>query len=388
MAKDPDFVITIAGQDVTSAVRAASGWEVVDDEENMSQITVEMANIDLKYTDLPEIGAPLSIRFGYVGDLSGAMEFPIAEIRPTFPSDGNPRITVVAYDETQRLGGEKMCGNFAKGTKPKDVIQDVGKANGMEVDLEGDPAKWDEGTPLSVFNEDPNQVQYRMQGLMREKKGRKGPATAMPKKAGKPGKFKGRITPGASGPNATTTPFPQNADEALERARQANNGRDAAGDPVTANLTVLGYPKLRAKKCIAVANVGQKYSGKWYAKNVKNAWRPGSGYRSVGLLIRGGVGKGEAGGAAPMVRYAEIEKKGKMYVGPRKLDGEVQATFTYGDGTYVFEFEPCVRPQTNRGGGEGKGHVLDVDYWNKGNVLKTEDDETDAKEKDGQGEEQ
>jgi hypothetical protein len=40
----------------------------------------------------------------------------------------------------------------------------------------------------------------------------------------------------------------------------------------------------------------------------------------------------------PIVTYADIYKENTIYVGERKIDGESQAEFTYGDGTYVINF--------------------------------------------------
>ena len=40
----------------------------------------------------------------------------------------------------------------------------------------------------------------------------------------------------------------------------------------------------------------------------------------------------------PVVAHADIYKPNTVYVGERKLDGESQESFTFGDGTYVISF--------------------------------------------------
>ena len=82
-----------------------------------------------------------------------------------------------------------------------------------------------------------------------------------------------------------------------------------------------------------------------------------------------------------VIAYADIYKEKTVYVGPRKLDDESQAEFTYGDGTYVQHFMYKKSTQDSKRGGEktaGSGGERDKKFnaskttWNanKGNAKK------------------
>lgn len=54
----------------------------------------------------------------------------------------------------------------------------------------------------------------------------------------------------------------------------------------------------------------------------------------------------------PTIAYADIYKKNTVYIGPRKLDDEAQAEFTFGDGTYVVHFLYRKSTQDMKRGGD------------------------------------
>jgi hypothetical protein len=56
--------------------------------------------------------------------------------------------------------------------------------------------------------------------------------------------------------------------------------------------------------------------------------------------------------AKAVIAYADIYKDKTVYIGPRKLDDESQAEFTYGDGTYVQHFMYKKSSQDGRRGGD------------------------------------
>ena len=130
--------------------------------------------------------------------------------------------------------------------------------------------------------------------------------------------------------------------------------------PITATLKLRGFPTLRAKSNVTIVGVGSDNSGTYYVKKVKHEWK-GKGFISTAELTRGGTGKGGVGGQAPIVMYANIWKRGEMYVGARKSSGESQATFTYGTDQFWMGLKVKIKPQPARGGGEpkkGKGEGL------------------------------
>jgi hypothetical protein len=64
----------------------------------------------------------------------------------------------------------------------------------------------------------------------------------------------------------------------------------------------------------------------------------------------------------PVVAYADIYKKDTVYVGKRKLDGESQAEFHYGDGSYLISFAYRIsNPDAMKGGGKAssRGQMKD-----------------------------
>lgn len=147
-----------------------------------------------------------------------------------------------------------------------------------------------------------------------------------------------------------------------DKNRAQNHQGNHGQEPITGTLELKGYPTLRAKASVRILGAGPAASGDYYVKKVKHSWKPQQGYKTTATLARGGAGQGGVGGSSPMVMYADIWKKGSMYFGPRKTDGEPQAIFTFGDGKHWIEFEYDLHPQPHRGGGEpGKGKGAGID---------------------------
>lgn len=64
----------------------------------------------------------------------------------------------------------------------------------------------------------------------------------------------------------------------------------------------------------------------------------------------------------PTIAYADIYKKNTVYIGPRKVDDEAQAEFTFGDGSYVVHFLYRKSTQDMKRGGDNtakKGTMRD-----------------------------
>ena len=103
-----------------------------------------------------------------------------------------------------------------------------------------------------------------------------------------------------------------NDDKAKEgKSASANQSTNCCGEAnskqETLELLLLGYPRLKAKICINVLNIGPDASGKWYVQTVEQGWSVEHGYLTKAMCIRGtggnsgsenkGVGSGASGGA-------------------------------------------------------------------------------------------
>ena len=70
-------------------------------------------------------------------------------------------------------------------------------------------------------------------------------------------------------------------------------------------------------------------------------------------MMRPGLGKDGDTGEQPNVFYADIWRgKDQVYAGPRQIDAASQATFTWGDGSYIHSFDYEVDAQSGRSAGK------------------------------------
>lgn len=143
-----------------------------------------------------------------------------------------------------------------------------------------------------------------------------------------------------------------------DKNRHDNHKKEKTSKTFTGSIELRGFPTLRAKKDIHVANVGQLASGDYYVESVTHQWSVGDGYRTVAKLIRSGD---MASQHNPMVMYADMFQPGTIWAEPRPIGKEIQATFTYGEGEHLINFSFSFNPQPNRAGCEG-------DYNTKGGL--------------------
>lgn len=377
MGSYSDFIITVGGQDATGECEA---WRLHDSEESMSSLSVTLSNVDLKNSGIAEKGDLLAIRFGYEGGLGGKAELPIKKIAERGAA---ATIELTAHDEQEKLCGGRSRGMFKEGMSPREIQQEVCDSYDLKLEGESDGPKLDK-TPFPVCNENAQDINYATERMQKTQSKGKAPAHSMESGGGqKPGSFNGdewdagHLDSG-TGPHALG---PDSGKE-LDENRCNNNANSAAGEQARGSIELRGYPPLKAKGCVDILGVGSRFSGKWYVKEAEHSWDKGSGYKTSGALIRGGSGKGGAGGGAPNVQYADIWNRGQIYVGPRKLDGESQAQFTWGRDEYFVDYEFEDAEQSQRGGGEqGQGAAKAVDYRNKGEVVEAKAGSND----DGEG---
>lgn len=156
-----------------------------------------------------------------------------------------------------------------------------------------------------------------------------------------------------------------------DKNRHDNHKKKHTAKTFTAKIELRGFPTLRAKKDIHVANVGAMASGDYYVESVTHQWSAGGGYRTTASLIRSGD---MASQHNPMVMYADMFEPGTIWAEPRPIGKETQATFTYGTGEHLISFEFTFNPQPNRAGCEG-------DYNTKGGLTPSKP-MSDAQKKD------
>ncbi len=354
MSGQPDFVITIDGQDVTGY---AQSWSFTDDEEGQSDIEVQLGNPDMKFSGAFDYGQSLQIRFGYDGQMGAAAHLPVAEVKEQYPTGQDPTIVVIGRDESSKMSGEKKKGVKGKDEKDEDVLAKAAKERGIQLakqDIEGTKHK----KPY-VMNENPKELvaKYGRNAKPKESSGGGGNEPKAPGKGEKGGyRF------------SSAERIPEEGKD-RDKNRGGNHCNQHGNEPITGSLRLKGYPTLKAKGNVTMVGYGSKASGTYYVKKVKHDWSLSGGFLSNADLVRGGTGKGGAGGNPPLVMYADIWKKGEMYYGPRKMEGAAQATFTKDDGKHVIEFSFHLKPQLNRHGGEGS-EGEGIDLRDKGEAYK------------------
>jgi len=358
---DPDYIVTVNGSNIKSEDIVM--WSVIDDEETSSAIVVELDNNDYRYSGKAAIGDILAIRFGYKGYLAGKAAFPILAYRELYTTGSGCTVVLEGRDPTQKEGGNKGRGNH-KSKDPaevaKSVVKDdlggtpeIAKAQTKPKDEDGDDAT------ITRMNESKTQLLAKLYPFFAKQidLGDNTPSQDAsleepPKEEG----FQGEETKGDS-------------HSGLGNAADANRGKHSGGqagqDPVTATLSLVGYPQLKAKANVAITNVGDMASGTYYVKQCKHSISRGGGnFKTTASLIRGGIGKGSSAPInklAPTVQYKDIYQDGG-YLGPRKYNQAPQCTLNFGDGGPVISLEVTVSPQRSRGGsgakGEGRGHDI------------------------------
>ena len=137
-------------------------------------------------------------------------------------------------------------------------------------------------------------------------------------------------------------------------ARAQNHEKHAASETITASLQLRGFPTLRAKRDITIANAGPAISGQYYVKSLTHEWQRNSGYltSSLQLIQSKGQGGDRSKDCAEPVIYGDLYDRGEIYVGPRKIGQTSQATFTWGDGNWIIGLQWKFDAQSNRGGNE------------------------------------
>ncbi|HPD17976.1 MAG TPA: hypothetical protein PLE19_23820, partial [Planctomycetota bacterium] len=105
----PTFLIQIEGQDLSADIaQEIRSFAFEDNESKLDAMELTVTNRNLQFVDHPlfQEGNEIVARFGYVGNLSPKKKAVIKDIEYDFPEDGDPTITLRAYDKGFKLAGK------------------------------------------------------------------------------------------------------------------------------------------------------------------------------------------------------------------------------------------------------------------------------------------
>lgn len=358
MTQDPDWIIKVG----ETVIKECIEWEFTDDEKDQSEVRVLLPNPENILDGKFKYGQDMTIRFGYANELSPEAYLPVAEIDYEYPADKGMVIEVIGRDESSKLSGGNNKGNQGKGDD-KTQLKQVMKANGLNMTGNTKAAE-DSGCKGACYNEPDKALIYRWGNTMAAEDTGSGTTDdsggptsplANSDQAGGGSSESGGVNRHDGYTTSHSGDWSGNGKGGEDKAknRQGNKSGQNAQAPITATLKLRGFPTLRAKSNVTITGVGSDNSGTYYVKKVKHEWK-GKGFISTAELTRGGTGKGGVGGTPPIVLYANIWKRGEIYCGPRKTNGEAQATFSYGSDQHWMGLKVKNKPQPQRGGGEPK----------------------------------
>ena len=348
----PDFVVTVSGKDVTEFVKT---WKLTDSEQNTSSITVTVDNKDNRFDGAFKIGSEVSLRFGSGGQMSDQVTMLLLKYKEQYGA--GCLITITGLDYSTKMSKKQGQGHYV-GKGPSAVKSDIEKKTGVTIEFsQNDVGEAGDGKAATAKPEECSR-EWLQSGTDYRQKLEECLKKWVSKKQGTGGDqpHQQADTKGESGKGATaedgqvTSGLSGNTTADKNKATNASNR--AKSDTITADMKLRGYPLLKAKQNVDIQGVGSLASGGWYVQTVEQYWDKSSGYLTHAKLIRGGTGK-DGGKSTPpaAVVYADIYKKNTIYAGLRKVDGGSQATFTFGDGTYLKSFDFQINiPDTRNSG--------------------------------------
>jgi len=376
MKYQPDFVITVGSKDVT---RCCERWELQDLEDAVSTLTVTVVNEDRKYDGAFKIDDKVVIRFGNRGDMSPKVTMNLKELSPIY-SDKGQRVVLVGMDPSEAMAGTGGRGMFDE-TSLKKVLEGIGQSLGLKVeglDQTEDPAN-PHNNKIPMPGETTAAFFRRALQMLGAKKGKGGgkvPTGGSPKKPIKSQRKtvapKGFYGTWGNGNFRTRGGGVAYGDVEKELSTIIKNGlaqvnQSAASQSIRGLVELIGVPHVRAKKCITILNVGPDFSGKWYVRGAAHSWSRGHGYHTRGDLLRDSLGKDglekDEDMDRPNVMHCDIYKDNTLYIGPRIMDGDSQATFTFGTAEKLIRtFKATIEVQGSKSAGEevhGKYVLMD-----------------------------
>lgn len=350
----PDFVIMVGTSTVT---HDCLSWTVSDKEEGKSSIEVELDNLDSKYSSVIQLGDPISIRFGLMGEMMAQkVTMKLLKYQETFDR-GGVKVKLHGLDDTHQMDNQSGRGQ-QKGGDVKNNADSVAQNAGIKLEhgtTESDMPSVDIGADEPCARTPMKGTSVRQQVKFLKDQETSGKSSPESISGQYDSKVEGATTGNQSQPKteqqATGSGVRPGKGGDKDKNRMDNARKRADSKTITGKLTMVGYPMVFAKQGITLLNVGPKASGKWYVSESTNKWSRTGGYSTSCSLLRDSLGssKGPGESAQPMMLYANITKPGTAYSGPRKIDAPSQATFTWGDGNYIIHFDWQIDLHSNKG---------------------------------------
>lgn len=132
---DPDFIIDINGQDITSELVS---WKLHHTDDGVSSITTVIANHDHLYSGQFTIDDEFTLIFGHQQNLGDKIEMVVRGV-DEFYKLGMPTISITAKDYACELKEKNIKGHSKEGIKPKEAsarIAEKGGAKGQKLEVD------------------------------------------------------------------------------------------------------------------------------------------------------------------------------------------------------------------------------------------------------------
>lgn len=352
---EPVRYITIGGQKLPKDISDdVIEFSYEDTSDKMDELRLTIRDAALAHIDDPMLqeGKEICARWGYIGRLTDIRRCTIKEIDYSFPEDGCPTMTLVAYDKGHKLTGRnsrecwsnKKIADIVKGIAAKhslkaqvEVPEDFPReftAQGGRNDFEflsqlaeecGCTFKVKNDTLIFTSEKETGTaltVEYRRDGggwlksLSIDCDSEKGKGASVDTEvSGVDAKTGAEFTEkGTSadskilvnmndGSQTHETKLQESSDEAGRRvassaadAQQAKKtaksaARNAVKDNITMTADFVGIPYLEAKSVITIRGIGKKFSGNWKIKSVTHTISASDGYTCSAELTKSDVAK-------------------------------------------------------------------------------------------------
>lgn len=130
MGRDPDFMITVDGEDLS---KEAMAWDIHEVDDGISTISVIIANADMKYSGAIGFDGEISVMYGYA---DGEMDTVYANIKGITEhyAMGTPTITIKGECAVSDLCEGSTQGH-SKSNKPTEAMKDAAKAAGVNLEV-------------------------------------------------------------------------------------------------------------------------------------------------------------------------------------------------------------------------------------------------------------
>lgn len=386
----PRFFIEANGSLAADIAADITHFEYQDDEIKNTTLTIKVNNEGLKYIDDRRFneGARFTVRWGYVNDLSPPRTFVISRAKPHFPKGGEvPIIEMVAYDLRSVVNKAINPKNYGKITSAK-VAQKIAERYNLYTEIEDSK---DDRVQSRVQPGNVTDIQFLMELAKKlnydfyieertlhfhPKRFNLAPTLEFvyftdgkgtlidfdpDVDLSKPG---GIAANSASAQNGTdqsghaaghvetmmavkdtgtanfsykgtfVKPSTVNASTSEHDPKVAGILANAAAQRISmaaikASMTVIGTPRLTARKIIRLVGVGKTYSGNWRVSNTRHVIQPkGEVYTVKVGLTRNGLNLNQNGksGTGDHTNDKDAASKAPM----RNVTDKGSAAFTYG----------------------------------------------------------